>query len=42
MQGFIVVFNPSVTSWRINTSNPVWQVIRWTVWRSPIMRIYGA
>ncbi|PNW74156.1 hypothetical protein CHLRE_13g587550v5 [Chlamydomonas reinhardtii] len=39
--GFIVVFNPSVTSWRINTSNPVWQVIRWTVWRSPIMRIYG-
>ncbi|KAG2443224.1 hypothetical protein HYH02_009297 [Chlamydomonas schloesseri] len=39
--GFIVVFNPSVTSWRIYTNNPVWQVIRWTVWRSPIMRIYG-
>ncbi|KAG2443454.1 hypothetical protein HXX76_001811 [Chlamydomonas incerta] len=39
--GFIVVFNPSVTSWRIDTNNPVWQVIRWTVWRSPIMRIYG-
>ncbi|KAG2443202.1 hypothetical protein HYH02_009279 [Chlamydomonas schloesseri] len=39
--GFIVVFNPSIESWKINTNNPVWQVIRWTVWRSPIMRIYG-
>nr|ACF39778.1 PAS domain sensory protein FXL1 [Chlamydomonas reinhardtii] len=41
MQGFIVVFNPSIVTWKINTSNPIWQVIRWTVWRSPIMRIYG-
>ncbi|KAG2443480.1 hypothetical protein HXX76_001833 [Chlamydomonas incerta] len=39
--GFIVVFNPAVATWKINTSNPIWQVIRWTVWRSPIMRIYG-
>ena len=36
-----MVFNPSIVTWKINTSNPIWQVIRWTVWRSPIMRIYG-
>ncbi|KAG2497251.1 hypothetical protein HYH03_004835 [Edaphochlamys debaryana] len=41
VMGLIVIFNPSVEHWRINTSNPVWQVVRWTVWRSPIMRIYG-
>ncbi|KXZ46877.1 hypothetical protein GPECTOR_40g611 [Gonium pectorale] len=37
---FIVVFNPSA-DWVIRTGNPVWQVVRWTVWRSPVMRIYG-
>ncbi|KAG2497227.1 hypothetical protein HYH03_004816 [Edaphochlamys debaryana] len=41
LMGLIVIFNPSVEHWRINTSNPVWQVVRWTVWRSPIMRLYG-
>ncbi|EFJ46271.1 hypothetical protein VOLCADRAFT_93382 [Volvox carteri f. nagariensis] len=37
---FIVVFNPSA-DWSIETGNPVWQVVRWVVWRSPIMRMYG-
>ncbi|GIL74346.1 hypothetical protein Vretifemale_4273, partial [Volvox reticuliferus] len=37
---FIVAFNPS-TGWDIDTGNPVWQVVRWAVWRSPIMRIYS-
>jgi hypothetical protein len=37
---FIVVFNPSAL-WAIDTNNAVWQVVRWVVWRSPIMRIYG-
>ncbi|KAG2443203.1 hypothetical protein HYH02_009280 [Chlamydomonas schloesseri] len=39
--GLIVCFNPSIEEWNIDTNNPVWQVVRWTVWRSPIMRIYG-
>jgi hypothetical protein len=38
---FIVVFNPTFDVWRINFSNPVWQVVRWTVWRAPIRRLYG-
>ncbi|GIL56338.1 hypothetical protein Vafri_11716 [Volvox africanus] len=38
---FVVAFNPSFKVWHIDRNNPVWQVIRWTVWRSPIMRIYG-
>ncbi|KAG2441028.1 hypothetical protein HXX76_003881 [Chlamydomonas incerta] len=37
----IVIFNPSMRAWSIDTNNYVWQVIRWTVWRSPIMRLYG-
>ncbi|GLI61938.1 hypothetical protein VaNZ11_004468 [Volvox africanus] len=41
LMGFIVVFNPSITAWKIDVSNPVWQVVRWTVWRSPIVRLYG-
>ncbi|GFR45040.1 hypothetical protein Agub_g6410 [Astrephomene gubernaculifera] len=36
----LVVFNPS-NSWDIKTSNPVWQVIRWTLWRSPVTLLYG-
>lgn len=39
--GFIVAFNPGLPAWHINTSNPVWQIVRWTLWRSPIMRLYG-
>ncbi|GLC73343.1 hypothetical protein PLESTF_001365300 [Pleodorina starrii] len=41
LMGFIVVFNPSISAWNIDVSNPVWQVVRWTVWRSPIVRLYG-
>ncbi|GLC68270.1 hypothetical protein PLESTF_000670100 [Pleodorina starrii] len=41
LMSFIVTFNPSFSSWKIDTSSPVWQVVRWTVWRSPIMRLYG-
>ncbi len=39
--GFIVAFNPGLPAWHINTRDPVWQVVRWTLWRSPIMRLYG-
>ncbi len=38
---FIVAFNPSFGVWQIDTKSPIWQVVRWTVWRSPIMRLYG-
>ncbi|KXZ45821.1 hypothetical protein GPECTOR_50g615 [Gonium pectorale] len=38
---FIVSFNPSITFWKIDVSNPAWQVIRWTLWRSPVIRLYG-
>ncbi|GIL50772.1 hypothetical protein Vafri_6912 [Volvox africanus] len=41
LMNFIVAFNPSFKVWRIDTASPVWQVVRWTVWRSPIMRLYG-
>ncbi|KXZ42959.1 hypothetical protein GPECTOR_109g202 [Gonium pectorale] len=41
LMNFIVAFNPSFDAWNIDVSSPVWQVVRWTVWRSPIMRIYG-
>ncbi|EFJ47903.1 hypothetical protein VOLCADRAFT_104960 [Volvox carteri f. nagariensis] len=41
LMNFIVAFNPSFKTWRIDTSSPLWQVVRWAVWRSPIMRLYG-
>ncbi|GIL69032.1 hypothetical protein Vretifemale_11, partial [Volvox reticuliferus] len=37
---FLVLFNPT-NGWDINTSNPVWQVVRWTLPRSPVARIWG-
>eukprot|EP00198_Chlamydomonas_reinhardtii_P005487 XP_001694823.1 predicted protein [Chlamydomonas reinhardtii] len=41
LMAFIVVFNPSMAAWVIDTNNPVWQIVRWVLWRSPIMRLYG-
>ncbi|GIM12317.1 hypothetical protein Vretimale_15676 [Volvox reticuliferus] len=38
---FIVSFNPEYTHWAIDLSSPVWQVVRWSLWRSPIIRLYG-
>ncbi|KAG2424794.1 hypothetical protein HXX76_014218 [Chlamydomonas incerta] len=37
---FLVAFNPTMR-WPINTSNPVWQVVRWALPSSPIARIWG-
>ncbi|KAG2429691.1 hypothetical protein HYH02_013949 [Chlamydomonas schloesseri] len=37
---FLVVFNPTML-WPINTGNPVWQVVRWALPRSPVARIWG-
>ncbi|KAG2482503.1 hypothetical protein HYH03_018578 [Edaphochlamys debaryana] len=41
LMNFVVAFNPSVEAFSVNTSNPAWQVIRWVLWRSPIIRLYG-
>ncbi|EFJ48000.1 hypothetical protein VOLCADRAFT_91579 [Volvox carteri f. nagariensis] len=41
LMNFVVAFNPTFKTWRIDTSSPLWQVVRWTVWRSPIMHLYG-
>ncbi|PNW76743.1 hypothetical protein CHLRE_11g469500v5 [Chlamydomonas reinhardtii] len=40
LMAFLVVFNTN-QKWKIDTSNPVWQVVRWALWRSPIARLYG-
>ncbi|GIL48962.1 hypothetical protein Vafri_5459 [Volvox africanus] len=37
---FLILFNPT-NGWDITTSNPVWQVVRWTLPRSPVARIWG-
>ncbi|GFR51631.1 hypothetical protein Agub_g13986 [Astrephomene gubernaculifera] len=36
---FLVVFNPN--HWPIDTSNPLWQVVRWLLPRVPITKIWG-
>ncbi|KAG2494774.1 hypothetical protein HYH03_007018 [Edaphochlamys debaryana] len=41
LMNFVVAFNPSVEAFKVDTSNPAWQVIRWVLWRSPIIRLYG-
>ncbi|KAG2486668.1 hypothetical protein HYH03_014723 [Edaphochlamys debaryana] len=41
MMNFIVVFNPSNPAFKIDTNDGLWQILRWIVWRSPIMRLYG-
>ncbi|GIL67639.1 hypothetical protein Vafri_20979 [Volvox africanus] len=38
---FVVSFNPEYTHWTIDVSSPVWQLVRWSLWRSPIIRLYG-
>ncbi|KAG2446966.1 hypothetical protein HYH02_008120 [Chlamydomonas schloesseri] len=40
LMAFLVVFNTN-QEWKIDTSNPMWQFVRWTLWRSPIARLYG-
>ncbi|GLI62827.1 hypothetical protein VaNZ11_005578, partial [Volvox africanus] len=37
---FLILFNPT-NGWDIETTNPVWQVVRWTLPRSPVARIWG-
>ncbi|KAG2432252.1 hypothetical protein HXX76_009170 [Chlamydomonas incerta] len=40
LMAFLVVFNTN-QKWSIDVNNPVWQVVRWALWRSPIARLYG-
>ncbi|KAG2482499.1 hypothetical protein HYH03_018574 [Edaphochlamys debaryana] len=41
LMNFVIAFNPSVEAFNVDTRNPAWQVIRWVLWRSPIIRLYG-
>ncbi|KAG2486663.1 hypothetical protein HYH03_014719 [Edaphochlamys debaryana] len=41
LMNFVVAFNPSIDAFSIQTSNPAWQVIRWTVWQIPITQLYS-
>ncbi len=34
---FRVMFNSTVPAWEINAKNPLWIVVRWTLWRAPIV-----
>lgn len=36
---FIVVFNPA-GRWPIDTSNPLWQLVRWALPRVPVTKIW--
>ncbi|PNW79942.1 hypothetical protein CHLRE_08g373200v5 [Chlamydomonas reinhardtii] len=38
---FLVAFNTTFSLWRIDHTNPIWQFVRWTLWRVPIVRLYG-
>jgi hypothetical protein len=35
----IIALNPTMPYWSIDTNWPLWQYIRWTVFRSPIARL---
>ncbi|KAG2431591.1 hypothetical protein HYH02_013284 [Chlamydomonas schloesseri] len=41
LMNFLVAFNTTFSLWRIDVTEPVWQFVRWTLWRVPIVRLYG-
>ncbi len=38
---FRVIFNSVNPAWEINDQNPVWIVVRWTLWRAQVVEQYG-
>ncbi|GFR42352.1 hypothetical protein Agub_g3047, partial [Astrephomene gubernaculifera] len=38
---FLMAFNPGFPQWKIRTSNPAWQLVRWVLWRGPVAHILG-